>query len=107
MKLLALENPPTAIVVDNNLGGVGVLRGLLAAGIQVGKGISVVVQGEIPVDTLLDCADVTTVTQPTAYETGVKMADMVLRLLQAPNEGPYQMLKQPELVLGMTTGPCP
>ena len=107
MKLLALENPPTAIVVDNNLGGVGVLRGLLAAGIQVGKDISIVVHGEIPVDTLLDCADVTTVTQPTAYETGVKMADMVLRLLQAPNEGPYQMLKQPELVLGMTTGPCP
>jgi len=107
MKLLAQENPPTAIVVDNNLGGVGVLRGLLAAGIQVGKDISVVVQGEIPVDTLLDCADVTTVTQPTAYETGVKMADMVLRLLQAPNEGPYQMLKQPELVPGMTTGPAP
>lgn len=106
-KLLALQTRPTAIVVDNNLGGIGVLRGLLDAGIRVGKDISVVIHGEIPSDTLLHCVDVTTVTQPTAYASGVTMADMVLRLLRAPSEGPYQTLEQPALVLGSTTGPAP
>jgi LacI family transcriptional regulator len=107
VKLLAMETRPTAIVVDNNLGGVGVLRGLLDAGIQVGSEMSVVIHGEIPVDTLLFCSDVTTVTQPTAHASGVAMAEMVLQLLQAPTGGPYQRLLQPKLVLGSTTGRPP
>jgi LacI family transcriptional regulator len=107
VKLLAMETRPTAIVVDNNLGGVGVLRGLLDAGIQVGSEMSVVIHGEIPVDTLLFCSDVTTVTQPTAHASGVAMAEMVLQLLQAPAGGPYQRLLQPKLVLGSTTGRPP
>jgi LacI family transcriptional regulator len=107
VKLLALETRPTALVVDNNLGGVGVLRGLVDAGIQVGKDVSVVVHGDIPVDTLLFDVEVTTVTQPTAHSSGVTMAEMVLALLQAPAAGPYQRLLQPELVLGSTTGRAP
>jgi DNA-binding LacI/PurR family transcriptional regulator len=69
--------------------------------------MSVVIHGEIPVDTLLFCSNVTTVTQPTAYASGVAMAEMVLQLLQAPAGGPYQRLLQPELVLGSTTGRPP
>jgi LacI family transcriptional regulator len=102
--LLALPNPPTAIVVDNNLGGIGVLRGLLDMGVALGKEVSVVVQGVIPADSLLAGLDVTMVTQPTAQSTGEAMADMVLRVLREPEAGPFQLLRQPELVLGQTTG---
>jgi LacI family transcriptional regulator len=102
--LIDLPHPPTAIVVDNNLGGIGVLRGLLDRGFALGKDVSVVVQGVIPVDSLLARLDVTMVTQPTAQSTGDAMADMVLRVLREPEQGPFQLLRPPELVLGQTTG---
>ena len=102
--LLALAKPPTAIVVDNNLGGIGVMRGLMEMGITLGKEVSVVVHGVIPADSLLAGLDVTMVTQPTAHTTGTTMAEMVLRLLLEPTAGPYQLLRQPELVVGQTTG---
>ncbi len=102
--LMALPKPPTAIVVDNNLGGIGVLRGLLDMGVTLGKEVSVVVQGVIPADSLLAGLDVTMVTQPTAQSTGEVMADMVLQVLHEPARGPFQLLRQPELVLGQTSG---
>ena len=103
-QLMGLAQRPTAMVVDNNLGGIGVLRGLLDLGLTLGRDVSVVVHGVIPGDSLLAGLDATTVTQPTAHATGVTMAEMVLRLLQAPQAGPYQVLRQPELVPGQTTG---
>ena len=102
--LMALPNPPTAIVVDNNLGGIGVLRGLLDRGLVLGRDVSVVVHGVIPADSLLAGLDVTMVTQPTAQSTGETMAEMVLQVLSEPQQGPFQMLRQPELVVGQTTG---
>ncbi len=105
--LLQQKHRPTAIVVDNNLGGIGVLRGLLDAGLTLGRDMSVVVHGIIPNDSLLAGLDASTVTQPTAYATGATMADMVLQVLNAPGDGPYQTLRQPELVIGQTTGPAP
>jgi LacI family transcriptional regulator len=101
--LMALPNPPTAVVVDNNLGGIGVLRGLLDRGLVLGKDVSVVVHGLIPADSLLAGLNVTIVTQPTAQSTGMAMADMVLQVLREPQHGPFQLLRQPELVVGDTT----
>jgi LacI family transcriptional regulator len=102
--LMGLPNPPSAIVVDNNLGGIGVLRGLLDRGLVLGKDVSVVVHGVIPADSLLAGLDITMVTQPTAQSTGETMAEMVLQVLREPARGPYQLLQQPELVVGQTTG---
>lgn len=102
--LMELAQPPTAVVVDNNLGGIGVLRGLMDLGLRLGKDISVVVQGVIPSDSLLAGLDATMVIQPTAHRTGVSMAEMVLQVLRAPDAGPYQVLRQPELVVGQTSG---
>ena len=102
--LMALSNPPTAIVVDNNLGGIGVLRGLLDRGVVLGRDVSVVVQGVIPADSLLAGLEPTMVTQPTAQRTGETMAEMVLQVLREPERGPFQLLRQPELVIGQTSG---
>jgi LacI family transcriptional regulator len=101
--LMALPNPPTAIVVDNNLGGIGVMRGLMDLGLALGQDVSVVVQGVIPADSLLLGLEPTMVVQPTAHRTGETMADMVLQVLREPQQGPFQMLRQPELVLGQTS----
>jgi LacI family transcriptional regulator len=104
-RLLSLPQRPSAIVVDNNLGGIGVIRGLLNAGVAVGKDISVVVHGDIPADSLLPGMQVTTVSQPTAHAAGVAMADMVLRVLHEPQAGPFQVLMPPQLIAGSTAGP--
>jgi len=101
--LMASTSPPTAIVVDNNLGGIGVLRGLMDSGLVPGKDVSVVVHGLIPNDSLLSGLEPTMVTQPTAHQTGTTMAEMVLKVLQSPARGPFQVLRQPELVPGLTT----
>jgi LacI family transcriptional regulator len=103
--LLTMNPRPTAVLVDNNLGGVGILRGLMDAGLRVGQDISVVVHGDIPEDTLLTGMQVTTVTQPTPHTTGQALADMVFQVLHAPDDGPYHLLRQPGLQLGTTTGP--
>jgi LacI family transcriptional regulator len=105
-RLLALPERPTAIVVDNNLGGIGVLRGLVDAGVRLGRDMSVIVHGDIPSDTLLLGVDITTVTQPTAHASGVTMAEMVLQLLRYPDAGPLHVLRDPDLVVGSTTGPA-
>ena len=102
--LLAMNPRPTAVLVDNNLGGVGIIRGLMDAGMRVGQDISVVVHGDIPQDTLLTGMPVTTVTQPTPHTTGEALADMVFQVLHAPEDGPYHVLRQPGLQLGTTTG---
>jgi LacI family transcriptional regulator len=106
-RLLNLPERPSAIVVDNNFGGIGVIRGLLNAGVAVGKDISVVVHGDIPGDSLLPGMQVTTVSQPTAHASGVAMADMVLRVLHEADAAPIQVLMPPQLIVGSTAGPAP
>ena len=106
-RLLALSPRPTAVVVDNNLGGVGVIRGLLDAGVRVGSEVSVVVHGDIPQDSLLSSMTVSTVTQPTPQTTGAALAEVVMQVLHAPQQGPYQQLRVPALQVGSSSGPAP
>lgn len=104
-QLLALAERPTAILVDNNLGGVGVMRALLQAGIAIGHEVSVVVNDGVPPDTLLIGQDVAAVTQPTAYASGQTMAGMLLTLIDGkPLEQP-QVLLPPVFVAGSSLGP--
>jgi LacI family transcriptional regulator len=105
--LLGLNPRPTAILVDSNNGGVGVLRALLNAGLVLGRDISVVIHGGIPHDTLMD-VNVAAVMQPTAAESGATMADMLLQLIDGskPLEQPH-VLVQPQFVEGSSMGPAP
>ncbi len=104
-QVLALSPRPTAVLVDNNLGGVGLIRGLMDAKLRVGHDISVVVHGDIPQDTLLTGLNVTTVTQPTPQTTGFALAEMVMKVLREPAGAPYQMLRPPALQVGTSSGP--
>jgi LacI family transcriptional regulator len=102
-RVLALSPRPTAVLVDNNLGGVGLIRGLMDANLQVGPDMAVVVHGDIPQDTLLTGLSVTTVTQPTPQTTGIALAEMVMQVLRTPENGPFQMLRKPALQLGSSS----
>jgi LacI family transcriptional regulator len=102
--LLKAKPRPSAIIVDNHLSGVGAIRALLDAGIQIGKEISVIVWGRVE-DTLLAC-DITTIDQPRQREAGAKMSEMLLALLHGTPASELQVLWQPVLLEGATTGNC-
>jgi LacI family transcriptional regulator len=105
-KLLQLSERPTAILVDNSVGGVGVIHALLEAGLVLGRDVSVVVDGGNPTDTLLHQIDVAVVMQPTPRESGRTMAEMLLQLIEGrePVQGRH-VLMQPQFVDGKTIGP--
>lgn len=104
--LLALPQPPTAVVVDNSLCGVGALRAIADARLEIGKDISIIVYDGLPSDTLVGHS-VTAVLQPTPHKVGVKLVELMLaRLAGKPIEA-LQVLWQPELQVGDSDGPVP
>lgn len=103
-KLLACTPRPSAIIVDNHMSGVGVVRALLDANIAIGKEISLIVWGEM--EDSLAGYNVTTVHQPEPARAGAKMVEMMLALLEGTAVEKLQVLWQPVLFLGETAGPC-
>jgi len=103
-QLLACSPRPTAIIVDNHLAGVGVVRALADAGVEIGKEISVIVWGKMS-DALVS-ADVTTIDQPDANQAGARMIEMLLSLCEGTPAGQLHELWQPTLIPGSTTGPA-
>ena len=105
--LLALSPRPTAIFVDDNLCGIGVVRALLDQRVEIGRDISVIVYDGVPPDTLLVGQSVDAIEQPTAHEAGRTLADMLLRVIRQPDAPPQQVLRQPVFAPGSSVGPAP
>jgi LacI family transcriptional regulator len=103
-QLLACSPRPTAVIIDNHLSGVGAVRALLDAGIELGKEISVIVWGNMA-DTLAG-ADVTTIDQPNPRQAGARMIAMLLSLVDGTPASELHELWQPVLVEGTTVGPA-
>ena len=104
-QLLALQQRPTAVIVDNNLGGIGVMRALLDAGVVAGRDLSVIIYDGLPPDTLVDTT-VTSVIQPEPGKVGQQLAEMMLALLAGEDPSRLQVLWQPEIQVGTSDGPC-
>jgi LacI family transcriptional regulator len=104
-QLLAGGQRPTAVIVDNHLSGVGAVRALLDAGIDIGRDMSLVVWGRMA-DALAGL-DVATIDQPDARAAGAKMGTMLLALLEGAPAASLQELRQPVLLPGATIGRCP
>lgn len=103
-ELLACSPRPTAVIVDNHLSGVGAVRALLDAGIEIGKDMSVIVWGSIE-DSLVG-SNVTTIDQPDPNEAGAKMTEMLAALVAGTPPAQLQVLWQPVLLPGATVGRC-
>jgi LacI family transcriptional regulator len=103
-QLLACSPRPTAVIVDNHLSGVGAVRALLDAGIDIGKEISLIVWGNMA-DTLAG-ADVTTIDQPEPRKAGARMVAMLQALVDGTPASDLQELWQPVLLAGATVGPA-
>jgi len=103
-QLLACSPRPTAVIVDNHLSGVGAVRALLDAGVEIGKDISVIVWGSMA-DTLAG-AHVTTIDQPCPRKAGARMVEMLLALVDGAPASELHELWQPVLLEGTTVGPA-
>ena len=99
-KLLASQTPPTAVIMDNHMSGIGAVRALLDAGIAIGKGMSVIVWGQM--EDSIAGYNVTTVDQPHPDKAGAKMVEMLMALLNGTPPSELQELWQPVLLPGET-----
>jgi LacI family transcriptional regulator len=106
-ELLAHPTPPTAIVVDNNQAGVGVVRAILEAGLRLARDCSLIVYDGLPEDTLFDIANVTAIEQPTPDKVGRRLADLMLGVLHGTVFERLQTEWQPVLCAGNSDGPAP
>jgi LacI family transcriptional regulator len=105
--LLALEPRPTAVIVDNNIGGIGLIRALLDAKLTIGRDISLIVNEGVPPDTLFGGLEVASVLQPTPFETGRSIGRMVRALVERKPLPERHVLRQPTFADGNSIGPVP
>ena len=107
-RLLALEQPPTAVIVSSIIPALGVRHALIDAGLTMGKDVSVVIHdddlsyfrndGELPTYTAM---------RSSVHEAGRRAADILLEAIAHPGEGCRHLLLEAELTLGRSTGPAP
>lgn len=101
-KILGSETPPSAVIVDNHMSGVGAMRALLDAGIKIGEQMSIIVWGKM--EDSLAGYNVTTIDQPHPDRAGAKMIEMLLALQAGTPPEQLQVLWQPVLIPGETVG---
>lgn len=104
LQLLARPAPPTALLVDNNLAGLGALRALGDRGLRPGQDLSLIVYDGVSNDIPLPYK-VSSVMQPTGEQTGRTMADQIVAVLAGRPVHKLQHLAQPCLEPGDTDGP--
>jgi len=102
VELLALPDPPTAILACNDRMALGALRAAQEQGISVGPQLAIAGYDGIK-ETEYTNPAITTLHQPT-YEIARILAGMLGKLIQGqPLENPHQTI-QPELVIRPSTG---
>ena len=106
-RLLALPQRPTAVIVDGNLNGLGLIRAFYDGDIEIGRDISLIVNEGVPEDLLLRGLQVASIQQPTSYTSGQALGEMVLALVERRPLAEPHVLLQPVFVDGNSIGPPP
>nr|WP_321574745.1 substrate-binding domain-containing protein [Paraburkholderia franconis] len=101
--LLNLAEPPTAVLVDNNLAGAGTFRAIIDSGRKPGRDVSLIVYDGVPSDVSHPYA-VTAVTQPTGHASGKAIAELMLNAI-ADRDRCAHRLALPRIEPGDTDGP--
>lgn len=107
-RMLAKENPPTAILCASMISGMGVRRALQELGLMMGRDVSVIIHDD-DLSYLKNGEDlpIFTATRSSVREAGRQSADMLLTLIGNPGGVPEQRLLEAELIIGQSTGPAP
>lgn len=101
--LLKLADPPTALLVDNNLAGAGAFRAIVDSGRRLGRDVSLIVYDGVPSD-VSHPYTVTAVTQPTGHASGRAIAELMLSAIGDKDRCAHR-LALPRIEPGDTDGP--
>lgn len=100
-QLLGLKPRPTAIIAANDLMALGTIRVAQEVGLDIGADLSIAGFDDIPPAEIFS---LTTLRQP-IYEIGLRLSDMLWRLVEdEPLEDRYILLN-PELIIRDSVGP--
>ncbi len=102
-RLLALADPPTAIVAGNDLMALGAMRAAQEIGLKVGPDIAIAGFDNIPMAEHAH-PPLTTVDQP-IYTIGRMLSAMLIRLIRQEEVAEQQVLLQPSLVVRQSSAP--
>ena len=104
--LLDLPLPPTAIFASNDVTAVGVMDAVRVRGLSVAADISVIGFDDIPMASVL-VPQLTTISQPLT-EMGQAASQMLLNLIQKPEEKQSSIILPTKLIIRESTAPpCP
>lgn len=105
-RMLALPNPPTAILCSSMISGMGARRAVEGAGLTVGRDVSIIIHDD-DLSYMKNGEDVPifTATRSSVREAGRLAAEMLLDVIAHPEAGPQQRLLEAELIIGQSTGP--
>ena len=106
--MLALPQPPTAILCSSMISGMGARRAVESAGLVVGRDVSIIIHDD-DLSYMKNGEDVPifTATRSSVREAGRLAAEMLLGLIAHPEDAPKQRLLEAELIIGQSTGPAP
>ncbi len=101
--LLDLADPPSAVLVDNNIAGTGAFRASVDSGRKLGADLSLIVYDGVAPDVALPHT-VTAVVQPTGQASGKAIAGLILGAISGSAPDAHQ-LALPRIEPGDTDGP--
>jgi len=102
LKLLSIDNPPTAIFAYNDLVALGAMKAIREKNMLVSKDVSLVGYDDIFLSAYLD-PPLTTVSQP-KYMMGKLAADLLFRLINGEKVKNNQISLKPELIIRSSCG---
>jgi DNA-binding LacI/PurR family transcriptional regulator len=100
--LLALPEPPTAIIGYNDLVAIGIMDAISEHGLAVGRDIAVVGYDDIP-ESSEQPVPLTTIATP-ARGLGKIVANTLRRIINDPEHAPINMTQPPTLVIRQSCG---
>ncbi len=105
--LLALPDPPTAILSASLISAIGVRRAVQEAGLEVGTDVSIITHDD-DLSYLGNGEDVPifTATRSSVWSAGAIVAEFLIQKMQDPDAEPQTRLLEAELILGRSTGPA-
>ena len=101
-QLLALPDPPTAILACNDQMALGAMSAIAARGLRVGDDVAVAGFDDIPAAANAS-PPLTTIRQP-IYQIGQSLAQTLIRLIRGETVQNLHVLLEPELVIRASSG---
>lgn len=107
-ELLSQPNPPTAFLVSSYIVAIGVRLAIQESGLTIGDDVSVVTHDdELSYFSYDEDIPQFTATRSSVKEAGLRAAEILLDLIENPNQEPKNQMLMAELVVGRSTGPAP